>query len=69
MEFIEHMLSVIAFASIITNTGSSLSLSLCWTIAILDHGPKTGRKRCATNEAQKIQHGVHELGEDEDVVQ
>jgi hypothetical protein len=55
MEFIGKILSVIAFASIITNTGSSPSLSFCWTIPILDHGPRTAEKKFrVTNKARKI---------------
>jgi hypothetical protein len=59
---------MIAFASIIATTSSSLSYSFCWTVAILDHGTRTGRKCCIANEDQKTQYGVHEAGDDEDVV-
>ena len=50
---------MIAFASINANTGSSLSYSFCWTVSILDHGPRTGRKCWPANGDQETQHGVH----------
>jgi hypothetical protein len=65
----ERILPGIASASIIANTGSSLSCSFCWTVPILGLGPKTGRECCAADGDQKTQHKAQELGEDEDVVQ